>query len=198
MVSVETLLERRGDIPEEQAQGLIDAATAWLSRGTGYFFGEPELFEQHLLGLGADILILDDPPQIDPDYESQGVRVRVFDAPYRGGDEEEIDDFVVRGRNVYRVRGRWVRWHEYRFVYTRGYALDEGPADVREAVMQMAVLMWQELQGNDEGVIGLESESLGDYSWASRANGTDFAGRLPIVATVMRAFRKPAIAGSPR
>ncbi len=198
MISVEALLERRPDVPEETAQSIIDAATAVLQRALGYYLGELDTFEEYLIGTGSDLLMLSDTPQTGPDDYEGVTEVRVYEAQYRGAEEEEIDDFVVRGRRVYRIYPYgWTCNHEFRFVFWRGYATDEGPPDWREAILQMSLLLWQEAAGNDEGVIGLSGETLGDYSWQARADSTDF-GRLPAVANVLRLSKKAAIAYSPR
>jgi hypothetical protein len=192
MISSGVLVERVPDMPEGVAVDVIAAATAWLGRAGSWYLGPQQTFTEYLLGNGSDLLILDDAPQ--PDGESEGtITVEVFESSYRGADdEEEITDFVVRGRRLYRVYSAfWYRWREYRVVYRRGYIVDEGPADFREAVLQMSILLWQD---SADDRIGLSSETLGDYSWTDRADAADMAGRLPLVRDVLRVMRRIPVA----
>ena len=197
MISVEKLQERVPDIPDGVAADVIAAATAWLGRALSQHLGTPEIYEEYLTGFSHNLLMLEDPPQPEPGVSPELAEVVVTLSVPRGDEEPETlvegTDFIVRGRRLYRIDNRiWSRYDEHYISYWRGYEVDQGPADWREAVLQMAVLLWQDV--TEEGV-GLDSESLGDYSWSAAADRTDFAAMLPFVADVVRTSRRIPIAG---
>jgi hypothetical protein len=194
MILVQTLIARAGtNAPDAvTALAVIEAATTWLENRTSRYFGDYEPTEEYLLGNGSDLLQLTNAPTVDDVNDSGGVTVAVTEASYPGADEDAITDFVVRGRSLYRVHpARWYRGHEYRVSYTRGYQFDDGPADAREAVLQMALLLWQQA---DADLVGLKGEELGDYSWEGAAAGKDFASELPLVNSVIEHYRRIPIA----
>lgn len=188
MISPESLAERIavGGPDPEVARNIIAAATEWLGGQVGRYFGTPVAREQHLEGTGTTTIWLADPPI--PNESDAGVEVT--EAGYPGAEEEDFSDFVVRGRKLVRSDGgTWFLGAEYRASYSAGYEEDDGPADAREVVLQLSLLLWQESQSDR---VGLGGETLGDYSWYRAAIG-GLSQQLPIVASFIDVTRKLAI-----
>jgi hypothetical protein len=191
MISPETLLERCGPDPEEgaaptpeQAEALISAATAYLERRTGWALGETQGRVDYITGDGSSRLWLRGYPA-DPDY------VSVTEATHPGGDEVDVEDYVIRGPAL--VRRCWWPGYEYVVTYSAGWELDTGPADLREVVAQLAMWLWNEQQvtGQDGGV---REERIGDYGYKLGASGDErLEDDLPMLAHVVQHWRRMPI-----
>jgi hypothetical protein len=188
MVSPAVVLARAGEDSELTAgtAGLmIEAASAWLGRQVGWYFGPPEGVTDYLVGRGTRRLWLSGVPLVgEVGGEEPFVTVTESYGSGHEDDAEEIESFTVRGRQLLRHYPKiWWASREYAVTYTHGWVIDEGPADVREAVVQLALWLWGQAE---EG--GLESEKIGDYSY-KLATG-QVVEALPFVRTVLAAWRK--------
>lgn len=76
-------------------------------------------------------------------------------------------DVTVRGRRIFRADGAaWADGAEYEVTYTAGDNPGAEPADLRLWVIKLVELAWKE-----RGKAGMQSETIGDYSY-TRADAT--------------------------
>lgn len=135
------------------------AAVEFVQRYTGRYFGASEQAEQIVPGVGTNTLWLAD---------DAAAVASVHESIYPGAAESEIlagdvDGFVIRGRRLVRKGGSvWRRGHEYRVIYTRGYAAGNEPADIRGAVLELVRYRYGQRKA---GADGMKSESIGGYSY---------------------------------
>jgi hypothetical protein len=160
---------------DAQLARLIEAATATLGRELAMYLGLPAETVEIKAG-GVPFLVLYDEPAADTiDEVAVATRTRPT-APWTTVDP---DEYVVEGRAL-RHGDRWPDGiASVRITYTRGYAVDAGPAELRELVAQMVAARWESL-----GSETLKSESIGDYSYTA----SDLAGLAdwPVVASRWR------------
>ena len=168
MISVGVLcaeieVEDDGTLPD-----LIRRATEFVERQTGRYFGEPEAETYYLVGLGDRNLWLPEKPVAD-EYGEYDQPLMVFERAYPGADDLELDigtDYEVRVRGaesrLVRLGNQvWREGYEYEVTYTRGYAVDTGPGDVRQVVLDLCAL-----KVGERGSEGIRSESIGsDYQY---------------------------------
>jgi len=193
MLTPESLISRWGgaeSAPDEAgAAALIAAATEWMQSQTGRYFGEPKEVDEVVSGDNDATLWLREEPYVD---ESLAGPLEVFEAAGIGADMVALDEegFVTRGRKLVRTGyRRWWSSREYRLVYWVGYPLDAGPADVREAVAQLAMWMWGEMATGVAG--GVREEKLGDYAYKIGGTGAQrIFEDVPMLASVVAAWRR--------
>ena len=190
MISPEVLIARSSDPApsESEAQYLIDFATDYLERETGWHFGEPTGFVAVLSGEGGRNLWLRAHPADDS--------VSVTEATFTGSDPEEVEDWVVRANRLVRVApALWYHGYEYEVTYTAGWEVDTGPASLREAVIQLGLAIWQDT--HREAGVGVVSERIGDYSYQLGGGpGSDLASvasRVPLVREVINRWMRRVI-----
>ena len=109
---------------------LIDSATAYLERRTGWHLGPVETLTAHICGAGTRTLWLSQPPVA----ESVSVEDPSGDA---------VEDFEVRGSRLIRTGGVWGYGEEYVIEYDAGFAAGTGPADLQQAT-RLLVAGWFE------------------------------------------------------
>ena len=159
-------------------------AVEWVERQTGRYFGPPAETTEVIRGTGARRLWLAEPP----------VSVaEVTEVVYPGGTETVIDPAGVNGYEV-RVAGNegwlvrrggvWWPCYEYRVRYTRGYPTGQEPADIRQLVLDLVALRWS-LRGKD----GLQSESIGGYSYTRSAFHIADDGDLKSIPGALRTIQ---------
>jgi hypothetical protein len=115
-------LEPEQDQEDALILDMIDAATRYVERRIGWRLGEPEEVILYLCGDGSRGLYL---PQ-----------------PVESATVEGVEDFDIRGHTLVRADG-WQAGEEYEVTVTLGFAVDEGPPDLRQAV-RLIVAGWFE------------------------------------------------------
>ena len=115
---------------DDLIQRLVDSATAYLERRTGWNLGPVDTVTATMCGEGSRILWLSQPPVAGS--------VVVEDA-----DGEPVEDFEVRGSRLVRTDGVWVYGKDYAVTYEAGFAPGEGPADLQQAT-RLLVAGWYE------------------------------------------------------
>lgn len=122
--------------------GLEAAAVAMVQRETGRFFGAQESVTEYIIGGDDDTLFLTDPCSSLPTTVKERSTI--------GGDPTTItasadDGYVLRGtmKLVRKAGNLWTYKYEYEVTYTRGYAANTEPAEIRQLVTQI-VSEWYE------------------------------------------------------
>lgn len=137
------------------------AAVAYVERATGRYFGEPREFIQYFDGAQTAALYLDEPPLVD----IYGALLDPFEVASRAGatwTAAETDTYDIDGARVIAVDSVWASGsRNLRVTYTAGYEAGTEPADIRAAVLALAVAMFRE-----QDAAGLQSESIGGYSYS--------------------------------
>ena len=176
----------------EDAARLIAVATAWMEKQTDRIFGDVRAVDTVVDGNGKDVLWLVEVP-LEGEGSDPPDPVTVYEAAYRGAAFVLLEpwEWVLRGRYVYRVRpALWWRGREYLFRYLVGYAPDTGPADVREAVAQVAEWLWNQGRAATAGQ-GIRSERLGDYQYTLGGDGVErLREDIPFVFDVIASWRR--------
>lgn len=161
-----------GAAPTAQDELLYEYAIAFLEGETTRYFGAHEEVTEYLRGSGSSRLWLKEPP-----VSGDGIDAPTLDTRNVGADWDAVDAdaWEVRGRVLVRTDGaQWLRTHEYRATYTRGYEVL--PTDVEQAAFDL--IRWKvEDLGTDPR---LKSERIGDYQytladvsespWAAKVN----------------------------
>ena len=170
---------------------MIARAVAFVEQQTGRYFGTPEQVTEYLQGYGSRWLRLNDEAQVfDSDDEVDAVEERCVP----GGDVTllGLTDFAVRPSSTTSVLVRlggpgWRINYEYAVTYTRGFVVDEGPADIEQLLIDLIALRLG-LRGRE----GLRSESIGGYSYTRFGEGDldSIDGAWPTI----RAWRHPVVA----
>jgi hypothetical protein len=146
---------------------LRDAALAFLARSTARYFG-PVAETTEWAGIAGRSLWLAEAP-------TGTVTIT------RNGDVLEAGAYEVRGREIVRTDGTWWgHWGEHRMEYERGYTEETLPPDIRQAVIDLIAIRWQE-----KGREGLQSETIGGYSY-TKAGGGGGAGGWTVSDMVAR------------
>lgn len=161
MISLATVLDELDLSDEDERrdrvlQRMIEAATALLGRKLRRYLGTPAETIETFAG-GRRLILLDDP------IGDVAVRGRTYSTdPW---DDVATTDYSLSGRRLrYGSGSRWPGLDEaVEVTYTRGYEIDEGPADLREIILDMVTEKWN---GSQESVF-LKSESIGDYSYSN-------------------------------
>lgn len=167
-----------GDSDAELLAQLELAAVAFMERETSRFFGDAAAYTEVIIGNGTPRLWLAERPDDD-------VLATVLERRYAGGTETTItatDDngFVLRSDDTnlaQLVRKGSLIWRsgwEYEATYQRGYTTRSAPADVKQAVIDLVVLGYEDSKKGEQGPI--VSETLGDYSYRladTRTTDTD-------------------------
>ena len=189
MIDLTTLKEWLGISAEDTAHDALltdleARAVEWVERQTGRYFGPPAETTEVLCGTGARRLWLAEPP----------VSVaEVVEYAYPGAegviiDPAAPDGYEIRtgGNEGWLVRrgGVWWPGYEYRVRYTRGYPAGQEPADIRQLVLDLVALKWS-IRGKD----GLQSESIGGYSYTRSAFHIADDGDLKSIPGALRTIQ---------
>jgi hypothetical protein len=156
VAAAKLLLELEGDEYDVALQALIDRATATLARELGRYLGPPaETVETHRTARTRLVVLYDDP------VADSSVTLEGSDRP--GDDYVAIDasEFAADGRMV-RAATRFPSF--VRATYTRGFAVDGGPADLLALIEELLRIGWEVGTTN----AAMESETIGDYSYTRR------------------------------
>lgn len=134
------------DEDDDLISSMISAATAYVQRRIGWYLGEQKEIAKRAVGMGTHTLWLPQPPTDD------SVTV---DGEYQG-------PWIVDGARILRTDGMgWVPAQLYEVEYQAGYAPDEGPEDLRQAVA-MIVASWYEHREGYAAERGLAVEVIPD------------------------------------
>lgn len=120
------------DDEDDLIDTLIESATSYIERRTGWTLTAPTEVEWHTVGCGNDTLWLHQPPANPGDLT---VTATV--------DDTEVTAFEVRDRRVVRTDGVWVFGVKYRIDAEFGFATGAAPADLRQACA-LLVAGWYE------------------------------------------------------
>lgn len=147
-----------GGAQDERVQRLIDQATAIVGRELGIYLGVPAAHEVIRRG-GTALILLADEPVASEDVVVE-TRCRPTDTWVAA---VEDSDYVQEGRAL-RSAYRWPAWVKVNF--TRGYALDAGPAELIALVEGLVQMGWNAYA--NELTSGMQSETFGDYSYTRK------------------------------
>lgn len=173
-----------GDLTAEETIFLTDLekrAVAFVERTTGRHFGATQTFTEILDGKGNDTLWLNEAPGSITTVEERA----------RAGDAwSVITDFELRGARVIRTDGKvWTSSYEYRVTYDFGYAAGSEPGEIRQLVIDLVKLKYDERCTN----IALSSEALADERY-TRDAFTSKLESIPWVRETLDAWRWPRVA----
>ena len=117
----------QGDLIEE----LERAAVAFVERETGRYFGPVQMVTEFFSGVaGQAILLRDEPTGAVTVEESTGTGWVT------------VTDYTRTGRFLYHTVA-WSPYVDIRVTYQRGYAEGKEPGDIRGAVLQMTVHLYE-------------------------------------------------------
>lgn len=187
------LADLKAWLGDPQGAGVDDLLTALEARAvdlveseTERYFGTSTTHTELLAGDATPRLWLNEAPS-----ELTSIEER-----YRPGDawtaiaEGDADGWELRQpksasgvASVLRKNGHvWLWGHEYRVIYDFGYAAGNEPGEIRQAVLDLVALQFQ-----DRGKQGFRSERIGDYSYTL----ADGAGHLtPSVKRTLSRWRR--------
>lgn len=121
------------DAEDDYVTALESAAVEFVQNETGRYFGAPLSTTEYLTGAGRSELYLAEAPATLP--------ATLSERPYPGSDPVTItaastDGYVLRGAmTLVRKAGLlWARGYEYQVTYTKGYAPEAEPTDIRQLV----------------------------------------------------------------
>lgn len=174
LVQLEVLKRALGVTGSGSDAALTEAearAAAFVERQTGRRFGAAQERTEYVDGPGCDTIWLAGRIAGLPAATVEvAERIRRFGPEWTLLDE---DAFEARERAIVRVDGQaFLRGAEYRIVYPDGFAAV--PGDVQELVIELVTGM------NDRasGASGIQSETIGDYSYSLAADALASAGAL--------------------
>lgn len=129
---------------DDYLTALERAAVAYVERKTGWYWGPQQEVEVVLYGSGTRDLWL-------PDHASAVSRVVEWSV-YGVDIELPAESYALRLepgsthglRLSRRDGGLWLLGYEYAVTYTRGYAAGEEPADIRQAVIGLVALWFEQ------------------------------------------------------
>lgn len=176
MIPVEELREYvKATAADDAILEKIEAgAVAFVERMTGRYFGTPEEVTEILSGPIEGPLFLLEAPAEDP-----ALALEYFDGSAWG--TVDVSSYSLDGEALWAAPSLWVYGsRNYRVTYTRGYASGVEPPDVRQLVMDLASLKW-----NTRGSEGMESETIGGYSY-TRAD----LEKLPFAGELLASLRR--------
>ena len=115
---------------DDLIQRLVDSATAYLERRTGWHLGPVDTITAWMCGTGNRVIWLPQPP-ID---ESVSIEDSEGDA---------VEDFEISGSRLVRSDGVWAYGTDYIVNYDAGFDPGDGPPDLLQAT-RLLVAGWYE------------------------------------------------------
>lgn len=172
MIQLSELVAWLGNPSDPEAPGLLvgleERAVATIERETARHFGPVATHVETLVGDGTRKLRLRERPT---EITSVEERQRPGDAwtevtdTADDGWELSTPPRLPTPSSLLRKNGiPWRRGYEYRVTYEFGYAEGEEPSDIRQAVMDIVAVKYQE-----RGREGVRGETIGDYSYSIMA-----------------------------
>lgn len=184
MIDVADLMAWLGNPGEPEAVTVIEAlegrAVEIIERETGRYFRAPIEHVEVLRGDGSTLLWLRErPTEIDSVEERARPGEEWTEVP---ANRYEVEVMTSKLPTPARLRhaSRWRADCDYRVTYQFGYAAGQEPGDIRQAVIDLVALKYQE-----RGRGGLRSETIGDYSY-TRMSAADLEAVPEIARTVAR------------
>ena len=169
MIAIDELRSWLGNPDEpgvtEILEDLEEMAVELVQDETGRFFGAEETRTEYIIGDGTRALHLNENPTA---ITSVGQR-RIIGDSFQTITEGSSDGFELRapesdvGRaKLLRKAGLgWSDGYEHRVIYEFGYASDDEPARIRQAVMDLVALKY-----HSRGREGLRNWAGGGVTWA--------------------------------
>lgn len=175
---------------------LEERAVEVIERETMRYFGASTTHTEIIVGGGTSKLRLRERPSAITSVEERqrpgDPWVSVTEA---ADDGWELDD-TPRSPTPYTLLRKngipWRRGYQYRVVYEFGYAEGEEPGDIRQAVMDIVAVKYQE-----RGREGVRGETIGDYSYSimATARGTrELMTMVPGLAETIARWRGAVVA----
>lgn len=171
-------------------------AVAYVEMRTHRYFGPQVDVTEYVTGLGMSRLYLLS-NIADPDYLTE-----VIERRYPGDAGASITDtassgFVIRTseREAWLVRKGgyvWERDYEYEVTFERGYAPGAEPGEIRQLVIDLIAARFA---ARDGGGLGLQSETIGGYSYRlGDFTDGELAALGPMASGVIETWRRPVFA----
>lgn len=185
MISATDLAAWLGAPSEPSEPGVTALLTAlevravdFIQRETGRYFGVAAARTEYLLGDDGNVLRLAEDPSAVTTVEYRTYVGESWTAIVSGDDDgwelRRSPDGVIGARLLRKSGSAWSSCYEYKVTYSFGYTADAEPGEIRQAVMDLVALKYQE-----RGREGLKAEAIGDYSYSTL---TDAYGRRGIAA----------------
>lgn len=143
---------------------MIQEATAALGRELNRYLGEPMLRTELKCGgypPGHREVFLEQDPVITI---SQPLTVETRTDPFSAWSTMDPADYAIDGRAILHVDRFPPGRSTTRVTYYAGYALGQGPEELRHLVLQLVAKRWTERKQDGQGLL-MKSETLGDYSY---------------------------------
>lgn len=128
---------------DDHLTALEAAAVSYVQRRTGWYWGPSEEVTVHLRGMGSPDLWL-------PDHASAVSKVVEW-SPYGIDQTLDASAYTLRlepgsthGLRLVRLDDIWYPDAEYAVTYTRGYTEGEEPGDIRQAVLGLVALWFEQ------------------------------------------------------
>lgn len=157
---------------------MIARATAILQRALGYYIGEPIARVVQLTASGNVFTLADD---VIAPTEEEPIVVAELDAAWEW---QTVDPTLYRrnDREFIHRTGWTCERNAVRVQYRSGYAVDEGPGELRDLVQRLVAVMYR--ASGETG--GLDSETLSDYAWKAKDDSTLMSDWESTVAALKR------------
>jgi hypothetical protein len=174
--AVRTILGVPTAITPETLQGMVDRAVAFLQSKTHRYFGLPATVTEIVRGTGNYHLRLSERVRATPTITQVLERATPGTAPTTilaaAFSVRELENTSV----LTRTDGKpWYYGYEYSVAYGRGYTEFEGPADIERAMLDLVAIDIAQTTGE----AGLESETLGPYSYSLSDSATADTSSIP-------------------
>lgn len=143
---------------------MVQEATAALGRELGRYLGEPMLRQETKCGgyaPGHREVFLEQDPVITTE---QPLSVETRADAFTAWTTVDPTDYVVDGRTILHRNHFPPGRGTTRVTYYAGYALGDGPEELRDLVLQLVTMQWTKRHQDGQGLL-MQSETLGDYSY---------------------------------
>ncbi len=162
-----------------------------ITSETERYFGASTVHSEIISGEGCDRIWLNEAPTAVTSVEERcgaGDDWTAIDGAGSDGWELRAPVSISGVTTLHRKNGlTWLFGHEYRVTYSFGYASGSEPAEIRQAVLDLVALKY-----NERGREGLRSETIGDYSWTALADsmGNRDLRAVPGWGSMVRRWRR--------
>jgi hypothetical protein len=156
-------------------------AVEFVQEVTGRHFGLATAFTEILAGTGDDTLWLNELPASLTSVEERTGVGDTWTALTEGDD----DGWELDAPRLWRKKNfTWRLGRQYRVIYTFGYAANAEPGEVRQLVLDLTKLKYDERCSN----LAIASEQIGDERYARNAFTSDLKN-IPWVGETLDAWR---------
>ena len=164
---------------------LEERTVAFVEQTTGRHFGPEQTFTEILRGTSDDTLWLNEEPSALSSVEWRDDVGDSWTAIAAG----DSDGWELQGPRLRRKGGFTWRWNrEYRVIYDFGYATDAEPGEIRQAVLDLTKLVYDQREIN----LALSSEKKGTQQYTRGTVGgsmVDLLMTLPWVKETLTHWR---------